>query len=74
MSDSLKEDQIKDLKEVWEGFQKACDEKNKFIHIISISKEQFLKDQDKLIPIFTGVYLEVLNQMIIQIYTNLYYN
>ena len=28
---------------------------NKFLHIISISKEQFLKDQDKLIPIFTGV-------------------
>ena len=55
MSDSLKEDQIKDLKEVWEGFQKACDEQNKFLHIISISKEQFLKDQDKLIPIFTGV-------------------
>ena len=55
MSDSLKEDQIKDLKEVWEGFQKACDEQNKFLHIISISKEQFLKDQGKLIPIFTGV-------------------
>ena len=55
MSDSLKEDQIKDLKEVWEGFQKACDEQNKFLHIISISKDQFLKDQDILIPIFTGV-------------------
>ena len=55
MSDSLKEDQIKDLKEVWEGFQKACDEQNKFLHIISISQEQFLHDQDKLIPIFTGV-------------------
>ena len=51
----MKEDQIKDLKDVWEGFQKACDEQNKFLHIISISKEQFLKDQDKLIPIFTGV-------------------
>ena len=55
MSDSLKEDQKKDLKEVWEGFQKACDEQNKFLHIISISKEEFLKDQGKLIPIFTGV-------------------
>ena len=51
----MKEDQIKDLKEIWEWFQNACDEHNKFLHIISISKEQFLKDQNKLIPIFASV-------------------